>query len=91
MCFADSYGFYGYSSFGGFANGVGAAGPRGVPENAVPMAPMPAMPDSRVPQMASGAYGGTFSQAPMPLKKVTRVRQKFPESWIWADVRTWYI
>ncbi len=91
---SEFYGFYGYSSFGAFGNGAVAGGARGViPENAIPMAPVPAMPDARGPQMASGAFGGysgTVAKMPAPLKKVTRVRQEFPESWIWADIQTWY-
>ncbi len=28
---------------------------------------------------------------PPVLKEVTRVRAMFPETWIWADLKTWYI
>ncbi len=57
-------------------------------------APAPPPPGARpgAPgERGQGADGGlTANQGPPTVQAVTRVRQEFPEAWIWSDTRTEY-
>ena len=82
----------GFSGFSGFnSNSFGASQPMAppvMPENAAGMFPASA---GVMPPTGSdaGMRPGTGAGRPQ-LKSVSRIRQKFPEAWIWTEVETGY-
>ena len=83
MSFGGAFGF-GYS--GTSARGVGMP---------IPMLPQSNTADTGLRfNMAAGPAmfrpGEPLGQSPPRMKKVTRVRQEFPESWIWTEVLSRY-
>ncbi len=78
----------------------GFAGPRGEPgieaafdDGAVARAPAgPAGPGAPGPSGGpAGERGEPGAPAPAPLTPVARVRQEFPEAWIWTETQTEYL